>query len=288
MHARLTLDVHAPDSSREPRIWVAHQQVLALALRRGSIDVGVRRSEMRRFTYDAGGMRLLDRHREKWVSIDDLEVLSIGISDTALTAAGERTDGEVELRTVDHVVDARISGLAAAVNAERVAGFPSGRLFLDSIEQALAVALVHGYAVRERTTPTYRGGLGAARMRHVTEFIQAGLERDLTLVELAQSVRLSTAHFAVMFRQSTGETPHQFVLRCRMERAKEMLRTGPARIVDVAVACGFKTQQHFARVFRQMCGASPREYRQAFLERSLYSSGGTSHHVRRLYSAHTA
>jgi AraC family transcriptional regulator len=78
-------------------------------------------------------------------------------------------------------------------------------------------------------------------MRHVTEFIQAGLERDLTLIDLARSVGLSTAHFAVMFRQSTGETPHQFVLRCRMECAKEMLRTDKARIVDVAVACGFKT-----------------------------------------------
>ena len=111
----------------------------------------------------------------------------------------------------------------------------------------------------------YRGGLGAARLRHVTEFIRTGLERDLTLVELAQSVGLSTAHFAVMFRQSTGETPHQFVLRCRMERAKEMLRTGQARIVDVAVACGFKTQQHFARVFRQMYGATPREYRKDYV-----------------------
>jgi len=261
MNARIKLDMYTPDSAREPQIWVHHQQVLALALRRGSIDVGVRRSEMRRSTYDAGGMRLLSRHVEKWVRIDDLEALSIGISDTALTAACERTDGEVELRSADHVVDARIGGLAAAVNAERVAGFPSGRLFLDSIEQALAVALVHGYAARDRATPTYRGGLGAARLRRVTEFIQAGLEHDLTLVDLAQSVGLSTAHFAVMFRKSTGETPHQFVLRCRMERATEILRTGKARIVDVAVACGFKTQQHFARVFRQMYGATPREYR---------------------------
>ena len=123
------------------------------------------------------------------------------------------------------------------------------------------------YAARDNAAPTYRGGLGAARLRHVTEFIRAGLERDLTLVDLAQSVGLSTAHFAVMFRQSTGETPHQFVLRCRIERAKEMLRTERARIVDVAVACGFKTQQHFARVFRQMCGAAPREYRSALDER---------------------
>ena len=287
MNARITLDVHTPDSARDPRIWVAHQQVLALALRRGSIEVGLRRLEMRRSTYEAGGMRLLSRHLEKWVRMDDLEVLSIGISDTALTAACDRTDGEVELRTVDHVVDARIGGLAAAVNAERVAGFPSGRLFLDSIEQALAVALLQDYAARDSAARTYRGGLGAARMRRVTEFIQAGLERDLTLTELAQSAGLSTAHFAVMFRQSTGETPHQFVLRWRLERAKEMLRTGQARIVDVAVACGFKTQQHFARVFRQMCGATPREYRKDFIVPSLYSSGGSSHHVRRLYSAHS-
>jgi AraC family transcriptional regulator len=121
------------------------------------------------------------------------------------------------------------------------------------------------YAARHSAAPTYRGGLGAARVRHVTEFVQAGLERDLTLVELARSVGLSTAHFAVMFRQSTGETPHQFLLRCRIERAKEMLRTAKVRIVDVAMACGFKTQQHFARVFRQMYGATPREYRNDFL-----------------------
>jgi len=47
----------------------------------------------------------------------------------------------------------------------------------------------------------------------------------------------------------------------RIERAKEMLRVPRARVLDVAVACGFKTQQHLARVFRQVCGASPTEYR---------------------------
>ena len=64
-----------------------------------------------------------------------------------------------------------------------------------------------------------------------------------------------------MFRKSTGETPHRFVLRNRIERAQEMLRAPEARVLDVAVACGFKTQQHFARVFRRICGASPTEYR---------------------------
>src|SRR4029077_20345224 len=155
---------------------------------------------------------------------------------------------------------------AAAVNSERVAGFPSGTLFLDSVEQALAVALVDGYAVRHHSAQTHRGGLGSARLRRIKEFVDAKMEDELTVCEMAQSVELSTAHFSRMFRKSTGESPHRFVLRHRVERATEMLRAAEARVLDVAVACGFKTQQHFARVFRRMRGASPTEYRQEFLQ----------------------
>jgi AraC family transcriptional regulator len=88
------------------------------------------------------------------------------------------------------------------------------------------------------------------------------MDDDLSLDEMAQSVGLSTAHFARMFRKSTGETPHQFVLRQRLERAKTMLRAANARVLDVAIACSFKTQQHFAQVFRSAWGISPTQYRQ--------------------------
>jgi AraC family transcriptional regulator len=159
-----------------------------------------------------------------------------------------------------------LSSLLTAVNAERLAGFPSGRLFLDSVEQAIAVVLVKGYAARYQRERRSRGGLGPARLRRVTELVQAKVEDDLSLFDLAQSVGLSSAHFSEMFRKSTGETPHQFVLRLRVERAKHMLRAPEPRVLDVAVACGFKTQQHFARVFRQRCGTSPTEYRRDLLD----------------------
>ena len=94
------------------------------------------------------------------------------------------------------------------------------------------------------------------------ELVDAKMEDDLSLDEMAESVGLSTAHFARMFRKSTGETPHQFVLRQRLERAKAMLRARQARVLDVAVACGFKTQQHFAQFFVVSVGVSPTEYRQ--------------------------
>jgi AraC family transcriptional regulator len=261
----MRVELNVPESVTEPRMWVKHQAVLATALRPGSIEVGLRRSEMKRCTFDAGEMSLVPRHLEKWFRNEDLHSLCIAISDAALTAASDGPGGEVELRRVDNLVDTRLSALVAAVNAERIAGFPSGRLFLDSVEQALAVALVNGYAVRHRSVQTHRGGLGCARLRRIKEFVDAKMEDELTVSEMAQSVELSAAHFSRMFRKSTGESPHHFVLCHRVERAKEMLRAAEARVLDVAVACGFKTQQHFARVFRRMCGVSPTEYRREFL-----------------------
>jgi AraC family transcriptional regulator len=261
----MRVELNVPEPVREPRMWVKHQAVLATALRPGSIEVGLRRSEMKRCTFDAGEMSLVPRHLEKWFRNENLHSLCITISDAALTAASDGTSGEVELRRQDNLVDARLGALVESVNAERIAGFPNGKLFLDSVEQAVAVALVNGYAVRHRSAQTHRGGLGCARLRRIKEFVDAKMEDELTLHEMAQSVELSTAHFSRMFRKSTGESPHRFVLRHRVERAKEMLRAADARVLDVAVACGFKTQQHFARVFRRMCGVSPTEYRREFL-----------------------
>ena len=107
--------------------------------------------------------------------------------------------------------------------------------------------------------------------------VHTKLEDDLSLDEMAESVGLSTAHFTRMFRKSTGESPHKFVLRQRLERAKAMLRAPDARVLDVAVACGFKTQQHFAQVFRDLLGVSPTEYRQDLVGSKAPCASETCH-----------
>src|SRR5215475_5635651 len=248
----------------EPHLQVHKENALGMLLRPGSMEFGPRRSLLKWTTFNAGEMGLCTPHSEQWIGTADMEHLIVSISDAALAAACEGTGGSVELQPRWKMTDARLSSLLAAVNSERVAGFPSGRLFLDSVEQALAAALINGFAVRHRPVRTYRGGLSPIRLRKVKEFVHAKLEDELSLSELAQSAGLSTAHFSEMFRKSTGETPHQFVLRLRVERAKEMLRSAESRVLDVAIACGFKTQQHFARVFRQLCGSTPTEYRREF------------------------
>jgi AraC family transcriptional regulator len=258
----MRVELFHPDSDTEPRHWVRHDQAFAMMLRPGSIEWGSKRSALEKFDYRAGDLALCDRHVGEWVGLMNVTHLQLGISDAALMASSDGAYGEVELRASRKFADRRLSAMVAAVHAEMVAGFPSGRLFLDSLEQAMAVALVNGHAVRHRPVQLYRGGLGSARLRRIRELVRAKMEDDLSLDEMAESVGLSTAHFARMFRKSTGETPHQFVLRQRLERAKAMLRAPDARILDVAVACGFKTQQHFAQVFRDIWGVSPTEFRQ--------------------------
>ncbi len=271
----MRVELVPPDSDTEPRHWVRRDQAFAMMLRPGSIEWGSKRSALEKFDYGAGDLALCHRHVGEWVGLMNVSHLQLGISDAALMAGSDGAYGEVELHPSRKFADSRLSALVAAARAEMVAGFPSGRLFLDSVEQAMAITLVNGHAVRHRPVQIYRGGLGSARLRRIKELVHAKMEDDLSLDEMAQSVGLSTAHFARMFRKSTGETPHQFVLRQRVERAKAMLRAPRARVLDVAVACGFKTQQHFAQVFFDVCGVSPTRYRQDFLDSEVIGASET-------------
>ena len=217
----MKVELFPPDPDTEPRHWVRHDQAFAMMLRPGSIEWGTKRCVLEKFDYKAGDLALCHRHVGEWVGLMNVSHLQIGISDAALMACSDGAYGEVELRPQRKFADSRLGALVNAVHAEMLVGFPSGRLFLDSVEQAMAVALVNGQAVRSRPVKISRGGLGSSRLRRITDLVHARLEDELGLDELAQSVGLSTAHFARMFRKSTGETPHQFVLRQRLERDRK-------------------------------------------------------------------
>jgi AraC family transcriptional regulator len=225
---RMKVELVHPDPETQPRHWLRHDQAFAMMLGPGSIEWGSKRSSLETFAYVAGDLALCDRHLGEWVGLMNVPHLQLGISDAALTAATDESNGEIELHPRRKFADSRLGALVTAVHAEMVAGFPSGRLFLDSIEQAMAVALVGSQAVRHRSARVSPGGLGPARLRRITDLVHARLEDELGLDELARSIGLSTTHFARMFRKSTGETPHQFVLRQRLERAKAMLRAPDA------------------------------------------------------------
>ncbi|WP_407523049.1 helix-turn-helix transcriptional regulator [Methylobacterium oryzisoli] len=108
-----------------------------------------------------------------------------------------------------------------------------------------------------------RGGLSPTVRRRVAELIEARLGEALTLEALADEAGLSTFHFAKMFKASLGVAPHRYVTERRIARAKDLLAEGRTSLAEIALACGFASQSHFTRRFKQAAGLTPAAWRGA-------------------------
>jgi AraC family transcriptional regulator len=137
---------------------------------------------------------------------------------------GDGRYGQTELQTHDVLQDSTLMQLMKVLVRERRDAFPSGALFLDSVATALASYLVNHYSTMPVAEQSSAGGLAPSVLRRCLEFIEAHLEKDVRLNELAGEAGLSASHFLRSFRQSTGKTPYQFVLHRRVERAQVLMR----------------------------------------------------------------
>ena len=108
-----------------------------------------------------------------------------------------------------------------------------------------------------------RGGLPARVVRRVREHIEGNIDRQMQVAALAELANLSVCYFARAFKQSVGFTPHDYLIRRRLERTKQLLLGSNMPISEIALAVGFSDQSHCSRRFRQYVGTSPREYRRA-------------------------
>lgn len=251
------------DTSRQ----LLKKPIVVMLRNPGAIEIGLTQQNLSRFTYGVGDLILTRTQTEEWVRWpSQLEMLMVTIPETSLEAVAEETgSGVLELQGTPHLNDRRIPPLMQALDMEHATGFQSGRLYLDSLGQALAAVLAQAHGNLRKPLRTHKRGLAPHQLRRVTSFLIEHLDQDLTLLQLAAVAGLSAAYFSQLFRQSTGVSPHQFLMQVRIDRARELLRNPGSRILDVAIACGFQTQQHFARVFRDLNRITPSDYRRQIL-----------------------
>ena len=160
--------------------------------------------------------------------------------------------------------DALVRSIALALASELDSDMPTGKIYAESLVNTLAVHLLRHYSTDSLVPDLQFGGLQAHKMRRVAEFIEANLERDLTLAEIAEEADLSLYHFARAFKQTMGLTPIQFLMQQRIERAKRLLADSELPLSDIALTVGFKNQSHFTTLFRKFTEMTPKAWRNSY------------------------
>jgi AraC family transcriptional regulator len=154
------------------------------------------------------------------------------------------------------VRDPHLEYIGWMLRAEQEAGYPYGRIFVDSLAAAIAARLLRRYG-RNTTAPrASRHQLPKWRLRTVCDYIRGNLDRDLSLAELANIAGFSVSHFKPLFRQAMGLPVHRYVVECRVERARQLLLQSDRSMGDIALESGFTHQSHMTRCLRRVLGIS--------------------------------
>lgn len=147
--------------------------------------------------------------------------------------------------------------LQAAIESEDM----DGHLYAESLADALVVHFLRRYAASRPSLQEVTGGLSWYKLRRTIAYIQTHLTQELSLTTLAAVVQTSPAHFARVFKHATGSTPHQYVIRCRMAHAKQLLAETDLPLSEIGLQVGCADQSHFTALFRTHVSLTPKAYR---------------------------
>jgi AraC family transcriptional regulator len=173
-------------------------------------------------------------------------------------AEGLELDSDrIELIEKRRSTDPTLHHIAMALRA----GVQSGavdRMYGEALSTALAVHLLREYGAAVLGPKRGYGGLPRAKLVRAVEYIQDLLDTDLTVSRIAQAVYMTPYHFTRLFKESTGQSPHQYVVEARVRKAKELLTKGKFTISEAAYQVGFVDQSHLTRHFKRVFGLPPK------------------------------
>jgi AraC family transcriptional regulator len=171
---------------------------------------------------------------------------------------------EIEVLPLFSAREPQIERIGLSLLSEMEIGGLGGELYAESLANVLALHLLrhHSSLGRSSKRKTERGGSFSERaFGRAIDYINDNLSRKVTLTQIAEVAHVSPYHFARLFKSTTGLSPHQYVIRRRVERAKTLLADSDLTIAEVAEAVGFANQSHLAFHVRRLLGVSPKALR---------------------------
>jgi AraC family transcriptional regulator len=213
--------------------------------------------QSQRFLYTRGDMDLVPAGASDiWEEDDANTSVVLQFSPLLLRHAAEELGLDSDRAGIEprhQFRDSQMEHIAWALDAEHHAGSPNGRLYTDSLALALSIHLLGRYAA----PLSVQRGLSGPQLRRVTEYVEEHLDQDLSLAQLAAVAGVSVSHFKTLFRRSTGQPVHEFVVQRRVARARTLLLGGDMPASQVALEAGFAHQSHMARWMRRVLGVTP-------------------------------
>jgi AraC family transcriptional regulator len=160
-------------------------------------------------------------------------------------------------------IDQRIEALCRLLMEETEEQCPNGPLYFEPLARALALRVLG--TVRDRHGRAWRVATVPPGVRHAVERLETDFADAISLGELATMAQMSRSHFALMFREFTGHTPHQYLLLVRLNHARKLIGQGNSSsavsLAEIAAASGFCDQAHLSRHFRRVFGTTPAAFR---------------------------
>jgi AraC family transcriptional regulator len=196
----------------------------------------------------------------EWIDDGECTILRLWLSPALLHRAAEDLDldpARFALKPKFQHRNARIEHIALALEAQFD---PAGRhdtLVTDTLARALALQLIGSEAIAVNIPG--RQTLTHGQRRRLVEFVESHLDRDLSLAQLARIAGVSISHLKALFPRSFGVPVHQYVIRRRVERAKDLILAGQLPLSEIALISGFSHQSHMARMMKRILGATPSE-----------------------------
>jgi AraC family transcriptional regulator len=157
--------------------------------------------------------------------------------------------------------DLQLQNIAMLFLAELRSGGIMGRLYVESLTQALVIHLLRHYAEVAQIVRAENRSLTSNQLQQAIDYIHTHLDRDLSLSQIASVINISPTYFASLFKRATGTSPHQYVIEQRVKRAKSLLLKTDMAIADIALQVGFSSQSHLTQQFKRLTGVTPKQVR---------------------------
>lgn len=199
----------------------------------------------------------------------NVELVSVGVSpllvnELVAEIGYTRTTGDIVFRSsvVTDQVIARWARAMATELAEEELGLGA---MLESMIRQLVIHLLRTHLTVRKSDliELSRAGPVDRRLRRALEFMHDNYSRGLSLGEVASAAYLSEYHFARLFKEIIGVTPHVYLANLRLERARKLLAETELAISEVASMVGYHSQSHFTKIFKSITGVTPRGYRES-------------------------